>query len=168
MNIIVILMIITSLIMCLAGYKLNKFLIVISSIIIGIIIGENIAQQINNKQILSLLIIITSAIIFGILSLKLYNLGIFILSFSLTYAFCKEYIDVNNISIIISLIIGLLAIKFTTPALIITTSSIGAILLNESIKQIMNINNVVSAIIIILITIIGIKFQYSDIKKEGE
>lgn len=171
MNVYLILTLVIGLIVCLAGYKFNKLLIVIAAIVGGFTLGMQITANLNVTETTQTLISAIIAILFGILSFKLYLLGIFLLCFSVTYGSCYSLITIENLKIIISviagIIVGILAVKFTAPIMIITTSISGAITISKAILGMLSINSLIlQLVIIILMAITGLRMQFQAL--EGE
>lgn len=169
MNTTIILTLILSLVICLAGYKLNQVLIIIIAGIFGYYLGKIIIPYITLNDVLITLLPIICALIFAFIGFRLYLVGIFVLCFTAAYTVCYNIIDAENLKIIsavISLVIGLLAVKFTVPIMIVTTSILGASTFTTTLNQIININNIILIIITIILALIGIKIQKDNLPEK--
>lgn len=146
------------------GYKLNKFLIAILGFIIGFNIINDIIAPMALNETLTLIIPILGALSIALISFKLYLAGVFILCFLATYYLCNIYLPLENlkiISVILGIILGIIGIKFTRPMIIIFTSISGSSLLVDAL----NIDSYISILIIIILSVFGIYFQFKNTKE---
>ena len=167
MSIIDIITLIIALLTCLFGYKLNKGLIAVMGLIIGFQISSTYLPSIITDQNLIYLLSIIIALIIGMLSYKLYLVGIFFLCAVSAYIIFENLNLTGNIQIIFGLIIGVIAgilgVKFTRPIMIISTSLCGSSLVINTLMPALNIqNNNISLILTLIIAIISMAYQFKQ------
>lgn len=167
MSIIDIITLIIALITCFFGYKLNKGLIAVIGLIIGFQISSTYLPAIIESQNLVYILSIIIALILGMLSYKLYLVGIFFLCAISAYLLFENLNLTGNIQIIFGLIIGVIAgilgVKFTRPLIIISTSLCGSSLIINTIMPALNIqNNTVNLILTLIIAIISMAYQFKQ------
>ncbi len=167
MGVITIVTIIIGLITCFFGYKLNKTIIAIFGLIIGYNLGVTLLPNVITDQTTIYIISVIIAIAIGLISYKLYLVGIFLLCALAAYILCDNLQLAQNIKTIVGLITGIIAgilgVKFTRPLVIISTSLAGATTFAENILNLLNYqNNNLTIIISIIVAIIGIIYQFKQ------
>ena len=167
MNIVNIITIVISIITCFFGYKLNKTLIAILGLIIGFNLGVTYLPNLITDQQVTYIISAIIALITGMISYKLYLVGVFLLCSLSAFILSGNLNLSENIQIIVSIVFGLIAgvlgVKFTKPIMIISTSLAGASTLIESSLTLFNFqNNTLEIILFIIITILGIMYQFKQ------
>ena len=167
MDVITIVTIIIGLITCFFGYKLNKTIIAIFGLIIGYNLGVTLLPNVITDQTTIYIISVIIAIAIGLISYKLYLVGIFLLCALAAYILCDNLQLAQNIKNIVGLITGIIAgilgVKFTRPLVIISTSLAGATTFAENILNLLNYqNNNLTIIISIIVAIIGIIYQFKQ------
>lgn len=167
MDVITIVTIIIGLITCFFGYKLNKTIIAIFGLIIGYNLGVTLLPNVITDQTTIYIISVIIAIAIGLISYKLYLVGIFLLCVLAAYILCDNLQLAQNIKTIVGLITGIIAgilgVKFTRPLVIISTSLAGATTFAENILNLLNYqNNNLTIIISIIVAIIGIIYQFKQ------
>ncbi len=167
MDVITIVTIIIGLITCFFGYKLNKTIIAIFGLIIGYNLGVTLLPNVITDQTTIYIISVIIAIAIGLISYKLYLVGIFLLCALAAYILCDNLQLAQNIKTIVGLITGIIAgilgVKFTRPLVIISTSLAGATTFAENILNLLNYqNNNLTIIISIIVAIIGIIYQFKQ------
>lgn len=167
MNLTNIMALIIAIITCFFGYKLNKALITILGLILGFWLSVTYLPSIIDSQTIIYIISIIIAIFAGLISYKLYLVGIFFLCFIAAYILCEPLGLTDNIQIIFGLIVGIFAgilgVKFTKPLMIISTSLSGSSIISKTLFSILNFqNNILIFIISIIFTILGITYQFKQ------
>lgn len=156
---------IISAITALFGYRLNKILIAI----IGVIAGFNLSSQILPMYItdsnMIYIMSIVLAIITGLISFKIYLVGIFLLCFFTAYNFFGT-VEIGQtqtyiIGAIIGLLAGFLGMSFQRPIITFATSLFGSFLFVKTISEFLNIQNTtLTTIASIVLTVVTIMYQY--------
>ena len=157
---------------CFAGFKIMKAMMAIWGLFIGAALGVVIGVLADNTA-LGIIFVLLLGIGLAVLSFKLYLAGIFILSAFLTTI--ALYIMFENIfvALLFAIGVGVLAIFFVKPVVIITTSVSGAGIILSSAYLMMdlglNASPVVTVVLWIPIALAGIAVQYITTKKiKGE
>ncbi len=148
---------------CFAGFKIMKAMLAIWGFFIGAMLGVVIGVA-TESTVFGFIMVLVLGIGLAVLAYKLYLAGIFILTAFLTgIAF---YVIFENIavSILLGIGIGVLAIFFVKPVVIISTAFSGAgVILSSAYLMMdlgMNANPVVTAILWIPIALTGIVVQF--------
>ncbi len=148
---------------CFAGFKIMKAMLAVWGFFIGAMLGVVIGVA-TESTVLGFIMVLFLGVGLAILAYKLYLAGIFILTaFLIGIAF---YVIFENIvvSILFGIGVGVLAIFFVKPVVIISTSFSGAgIILSSAYLMMdlgMNANPIVTAILWIPIALTGIAVQY--------
>ena len=167
MDIVNIITIVIALATCFFGYKLNKTLIAIFGLIIGFKLGITYLPSMLSDQTLIYIISAIIAIAVGIISYKLYLVGVFLLCALAAFILCENLNLQENIQLIISIIAGLIAgilgVKFTRPLMIISTALAGSAAFIENILLLFNIkNDIISIILFIFVAILGMCYQFKQ------
>lgn len=167
MDIVNIITIVIALATCFFGYKLNKTLIAIFGLIIGFKLGITYLPSMLSDQTLIYIISAIIAVAVGIISYKLYLVGVFLLCALATFILCENLNLQENIQFIISIIAGLIAgilgVKFTRPLMIISTALAGSAAFIENILLLFNIkNDIISIILFIFVAILGMCYQFKQ------
>lgn len=157
---------------CFAGFKIMKAMMAIWGFFIGAMLGVVIGV-VAESTILGFLLVIVFGVALAVLSFKFYLAGIFILTAFLTTI--ALYIMFENIfvALLFAIGVGVLAIYFVKPVVIITTAISGAgIILSSAYLMMdlgMNGSPVVTVILWIPIALAGIAVQYITTQKnKGE
>lgn len=167
MDIVNIITIVIALATCFFGYKLNKTLIAIFGLIIGFKLGITYLPSMLSDQTLIYIISAIIAVAVGIISYKLYLVGVFLLCALAAFILCENLNLQENIQLIISIIAGLIAgilgVKFTRPLMIISTALAGSAAFIENILLLFNIkNDIISIILFIFVAILGMCYQFKQ------
>ena len=167
MNVTNIMALIIAIITCFFGYKLNKGLIAILGLILGFLLGINYLPNIIDNQTIVYIISAIIAIISGLISYKLYLVGIFFLCAVATYILCENIGLTGNMQTIIGLtagiIAGILGVKFTRPLMIISTSLSGGSVMVKTLFSLLNFqNNILIFIISLIFAILGMTYQFNQ------
>lgn len=153
---------------CFAGFKIMKAMLAVWGFFIGAVLGVLIGVAAESTVLGAVLVIIFGAAL-AFLSYKLYLAGIFLLSAFLTAI--AVYIMFENIyvALLLAIGVGVLAIFFVKPVVIVTTSISGAGIILSSAYLIMNLgmngSTFVTVILWIPIALAGIAVQYVTTKK---
>ena len=141
-TIILIASIITGLLACFMGYRLNKVIIMIIGFYVGYKLGDTYLPNLISDDVPVKFLSVVIGIIVGFAAFSLYLFGIFILCFLLAYTLCEVFIDTETIKIIIGVVAGVVAgiigVKFVRPIMIIATSLTGGFLAVSSIMSLIN------------------------------
>lgn len=153
---------------CFAGFKIMKAMMAIWGFFIGAMIGVVIGV-VTESTALGVILVVIFGVALAILSFKLYLAGIFILTAFLTTV--ALYIMFENIfvALLFAVVVGILAIYFVKPVVIITTAISGAGIILSSAYMIMDLglngSPVVTVILWIPIALSGIAVQYITTQK---
>jgi hypothetical protein len=148
---------------CFAGFKIMKAMLIIWGFFIGAIIGVAV-WGVSNSIALGVILVLLVGIGFAMLSYKLYLVGIFMLIASLTAVTMVYLISATIwIALMLAVPLGILAVCFVKPVVIITTSISGAGIILSSAYVMMNlglnVNYVVTVFLWIPIALAGIACQ---------
>ena len=119
---------ILALIGCFFGYKLSKVFMSITGFILGVFIGQLVASELLHVEgFASVLCIILGGAIVAALALWIYRIGIFILCFAFAFSAAGALFSFEGdiqffINIIAGLIVGVLAVKYMRPVIILTSA----------------------------------------------
>ncbi len=153
---------------CFAGFKIMKAMMVIWGFFIGAIIGVVVGVT-AKSTILGFIVVVAFGIGLAVLFYKLYLAGIFILTAFLTTI--ALYIMFENIIIALpfAVAVGVLAICFVKPVVIITTSISGAGTILSSAYLMMglglNANPIATTVLWIPMALAGIVVQHVTTQK---
>ena len=123
---------ILALIGCFFGYKLSRLFMGITGFIAGAIIGQIVASQILHVEgFASVLCIILCGAFIASLAFWIYRIGIFILCFALAFSAAGTLFPFEGdvqffANVITGLIVGVLAVKYMRPVIILTSSIVCA------------------------------------------
>lgn len=119
---------ILALIGCFFGYKLSRLFMSITGFIAGAIIGQMIASEVLHVEgFTSVLCIILCGAIIASLAFWIYRIGIFILCFALAFSAAGTLFPFEGdvqffANVITGLIVGVLAVKYMRPVIILTSA----------------------------------------------
>ena len=153
---------------CFAGFKIMKAMMAIWGFFIGAMLGVVIGVLADSTA-LGVILVIVFGVTLAVLSFKFYLAGIFILTAFLTTI--ALYIMFENIfiALLLAIGVGILAIYFVKPVVIVTTAISGAgIILSSAYLMMdlgMNGSPVVTVILWIPIALAGIAVQYITTQK---
>ena len=157
---------------CFAGFKIMKAMMAIWGFFIGAMLGVIVGVA-SRSTVLGFILVIVFGVMLAVLSFKFYLAGIFILTAFLTAI--ALYIMFENIiiALLFAIGVGVLAIYFVKPVVIITTSISGAGIILSSAYLMMNLgingNPIATVILWIPIALAGIAVQYFTTQKiKGE
>lgn len=117
-----------ALIGCFFGYKLSRLFMSITGFIAGAILGQMVASQfLHVEGFASVLCIILGGAIIAALAFWIYRIGIFILCFTLAFSAAGTLFSFEGdiqffVNIIAGLIVGVLAVKYMRPVIILTSA----------------------------------------------
>ena len=161
---------------CFFGYKLSKVFMSITGFIIGLFIGQTVSSQLLHIEgFASVLCIIRGAVI-AALALWIYRIGIFILCFTFAFSAAGTLFSFEGdiqffINIIAGLIVGVLAVKYMRPVIILTSAIVcgsSAAGLLPGVAEYMGITNLSSmnssATLTLALCILGIAVQFLTTK----
>ncbi len=148
---------------CFAGYKIMKVMMAIWGFFIGSLIGVIIGVA-SDSVALGFIMVVLLGVGLAVVAFRLYIAGIFILTAFLSAIALYIISDSMLISGIIAILIGVLAVFFVKPVVIITTSFSGAgIILSSAyimMAQRVGDNPIITAILWIPIALAGIACQF--------
>ena len=119
---------ILALVGCFFGYKLSRLFMSITGFIAGALIGQLVASQLLHVEgFASVLCIILGGAIVASLAFWIYRIGIFILCFALAFSAAGALFPFEGdiqffVNIITGLIVGVLAVKYMRPVIILTSA----------------------------------------------
>lgn len=113
---------------CFFGYKLSKLFMSLTGLLIGGIIGGMIGSQFfdGSSGIIAVCALVGAAIL-SILAYRIYQAGIFLLCFGLSFMTAASILPFTGdiqffLSVVAGFIVGSLALKFIRPVIIITSA----------------------------------------------
>lgn len=162
---------------CFFGYKLSKVFMSITGFIIGLFIGQTVSSQLLHIEgFASVLCIILGGAVIAALALWIYRIGIFILCFTFAFSAAGTLFSFEGdiqffINIIAGLIVGVLAVKYMRPVIILTSAIVcgsSAAGLLPGVAEYMGITNLSSmnssATLTLALCILGIAVQFLTTK----
>jgi hypothetical protein len=169
---IAILVAIPMLLNCFFGYKLQKFFITVSGVLIGAIIGFVVAVISRDEAVMAVAMILVP-ILCGFIAYKLYRLGVFIhfwLLGSMASIVVLLVLGAGTVSIgagvIIGLVIGVLALALNKSFIIVTTAISGGMSAGETIGLFMG-DGAIGLVLGVLLSVAGAMVQFSMEKKKA-
>lgn len=168
---------ILALIGCFFGYKLSRLFMSITGFIAGAILGQMVASQfLHVEGFASVLCIILCGAIIAALAFWIYRIGIFILCFTLAFSAAGTLFPFEGdiqffVNIIAGLIVGVLAVKYMRPVIILTSAIVcgsSAAGLLPGVTEYMGITTLSSmnssATLTLALCILGIAVQFLTTK----
>lgn len=162
---------------CFFGYKLSKVFMSITGFILGVFIGQLVASELLHVEgFASVLCIILGGAIIAALALWIYRIGIFILCFAFAFSAAGALFSFEGdiqffINIIAGLIVGVLAVKYMRPVIILTSAIVcgsSAAGLLPGVAEYMGITTLSSmnssAALTLALCILGIAVQFLTTK----
>ena len=169
---------ILALIGCFFGYKLSRLFMGISGFIAGAIIGQIVASQILHVEgFASVLCIILCGAFIASLAFWIYRIGIFILCFALAFSAAGTLFPFEGdvqffANVITGLIVGVLAVKYMRPVIILTSAIVcgtSAAGLLPGVTEYMGITTLSSlnssAALTLALCVLGIAVQFLTTKE---
>jgi hypothetical protein len=124
------------LVLCFFGYRLFKIFLSLAMAAVGMVIGFLIVSFFDFNSTVEVLIIAGGALLFGVLSMLLYNIGIFVVGF-LVGALLVFLQSPSTTSftphILVGILIGTIAVMLKRPVIIIITAINGAIMVSSAL-----------------------------------
>ena len=162
------------------GYRAKKITFFIAWFIIGYTLANRFVPVFFTDQPYYIILIVTVllGLLLGFLGIKVEKLAIFCVAAYFTYAFLTNFGVLNGfvsdqillfcLKIIISFIMGAVAVNFTKPVIILLTSLFAGGLVNTYLPQLTGsyLTPTVILIISILVAVAGFIFQLSTTKDE--
>lgn len=165
-TIIQIAVILIGLALCTHGFKIQKLLITVAWFCVGFSLASWIAPQYIDSNTVCLIISIVAGLILGSLGFKLEKIALLIAVAYMVYISVGPYIkgfekDITTlIQLGVSVIVGLLAVFFIKPIMIVTTSLTGSNLIKSYLPLLVTIPGNILNVIIIIIFVAGIIYQF--------
>lgn len=169
---------ILALIGCFFGYKLSRLFMGITGFIAGAIIGQIVASQILHVEgFASVLCIILCGAFIASLAFWIYRIGIFILCFALAFSAAGTLFPFEGdvqffANVITGLIVGVLAVKYMRPVIILTSAIVcgtSAAGLLPGVTEYMGITTLSSlnssAALTLALCVLGIAVQFLTTKE---
>ena len=169
---------ILALIGCFFGYKLSRLFMGITGFIAGAIIGQIVASQILHVEgFASVLCIILCGAVIASLAFWIYRIGIFILCFALAFSAAGTLFPFEGdvqffANVITGLIVGVLAVKYMRPVIILTSAIVcgtSAAGLLPGVTEYMGITTLSSlnssAALTLVLCMLGIAVQFLTTKE---
>lgn len=115
---------------CFLGYRLRKFWMALLGFLIGAFAGFAIASVFTNTGWILLAATLGSGIVLAFLAFRLYLFGVFLYTVFVGYGFVVGLIGHDRwwslmLCVAAALVIGILAVKFVRPVIILTTAVSG-------------------------------------------
>lgn len=160
--------ILIGILLCLSGYKIQKFLTTIIWFIIGFELAKLIGVHFISDANTLLIIEVVAGIILASVGFKLEKLALFITVSYLVFQTIAPYMHLigytEEIRLIaqgvISLLVGALSVLCIKPILIIITSLAGASLIKEAIPTFIALDANILLIAFAVIALVGIMIQF--------
>lgn len=120
--------------LCFAGYRLQRIGIALIGFLLGAGIGISIAGGQEELAWLAIVLALVGGIVFSLLAYRMYLAGIFLLSGILAFTIAQALLLLLHLpgwaniagGVVIGILVGILAVKFTRPVLIFTTALQGS------------------------------------------
>lgn len=162
---------ILALIGCFFGYKLSRLFMGITGFIAGAIIGQIVASQILHVEgFASVLCIILCGAVIASLAFWIYRIGIFILCFALAFSAAGTLFPFEGdvqffANVITGLIVGVLAVKYMRPVIILTSAAglLPGVTKYMGITTLSSLNS--SAALTLALCVLGIAVQFLTTKE---
>lgn len=163
--------VIMALVNCFFGYRLLKFWVSLFGFVTGAGAGYFIADYFIHNSIITVIAAIICGVVLMGLAFKVYLAGVFILCGALAYFALNEIMSPDIwwkfvICIVLGLLIGLIAVKFVRPAVIVSSgihggiSSVGAILTAAGLKD-----HTMAVVAGLVLALAGILFQFANTRR---
>lgn len=113
---------------CFFGYKLSKLFMSLTGLLVGGIAGGMIGTQFfEGSAALTAVCVLVGAVILSILAYRIYQAGIFLLCFGLSFMAAAAILPFTGdiqffLSVVVGFVVGSLALKFIRPVIIITSA----------------------------------------------
>lgn len=164
---------------CFLGYKLVRIFMSVTGFIAGAALSYLAATQfLHTEGMVTTLCIIGGGLIVAGLSYWIYRIGIFILCFVLAFAAASSFLPVSGditffLSLIIGLAVGILAVKYLRPVIILTSAIVcgsSAATLLPYVMTYLNIRSVPftlpsTPVLCIIVSALGILVQFLTTKE---
>lgn len=154
---------------CFFGYKLLRVFIAVETFLIGIVVGGVVGHSLGLVTGLCVIIALICAVIFACVSFKIYLAGVFLTTAGigcvLTYAAAVSLLQLKVASLIMGIVfgivVGLIAVRFVRPVVIILTSIAGGLCGAALLLQSCNIHQEWASIVVgIVCAVFGMVFQF--------
>lgn len=160
---------------CFLGYQLRKLWVALGCCVAGGAAGMLLAAQFvpQNAVLPIILAGIAGAVLLTALSFKLYLAGVFILCMGLVWVAAYAFIPWRRWAVILGLAVGILAgvlaVKWTRAALILTTAASGGasvmrtLMVTEGVAQVVNASAPLSAVLLaaaVALAVLGAVVQF--------
>ena len=161
--------IVIGLVSCFLGYKLLRVWMALVGFVIGMATGYLISYKYFSNMVIPIIIGFSVGVLIGFIAYRIYLLGVFLIALVTTLGFFGQLVAHYNepnwvwlvLTVILSIIAAILAIKFVKPVIIISTALNGATtvmmdvfkLLQEDTKHMMLIAS-------LLLAVLGIMVQF--------
>lgn len=160
-----------NLFICFFGYRFHKFVLAF----IGFILGFNFTKTLTMNMHLETNIIYLLAIVIGIfcgyLSKRIYNLGIVIVVFGLTYngllSVLTNYLGSYNgtiVTIVAAIFLSLTALRFIKPVIVLVTSFAGGFGFAHNLVAILKLDISYALIIGLIVFLFGLMYQFKEVE----
>ncbi len=110
---------------CFFGYKLRRVWIALSGFFIGLAIGCGLSLLFGANAGVALLIGLAAGVLVGLVAMKLYKVGIFLLCFGAGYLFFAGLVPIDWLAWVLGVaggvLVGVLAVRFFRTAVILST-----------------------------------------------
>lgn len=170
--------IIWALLHCFFGYKLQKIWVALMAAMVGGLLGYIIAALFNPPVWVPWVAALALGALFVMISFKLYLVGVFLLSFVL-FSICVQSIITNEtamwiVIVVGGILLGILAVKFTRPVLILATSLGGGLTAAKSLLMMTGVTALLGAkgiwlylpiAVGLVLAALGVWFQYKTTHK---
>lgn len=165
---------------CFLGFRIVKFAMAVSGFFIGAALGIVAGIALDNT-VLGALTVIAFGILFGVLAYKLYLVGVFITTAFWTALIVYLLSNSIELALLAAFILGILAVWFVRPVVIITTacagagvilSSVGMLFMDRSTFSLFDSANAVSGVSMgllwLAISVAGAVIQFATTQKSKE
>lgn len=172
----VIISVIAGLLICFFGYKLLRVWCAILGFAAGALIAGIVAYAIGTDT--ALLVALAVGLITAVMSFLFYESGVFVIGFGAALNVAGHFLAAYGIetqwwvivlTIIAAVVIGIMAVRFVKPVVIISTALSGGVSVAANILGIFNVKNwiVVFAVSGVL-AILGMVYQFTHAKKKAK
>lgn len=159
-------------VMCFAGYRLLRVFIALCGLGLGAVIGAVAGSYLKAGNTLTLILIALFAAGICLVSFLIYKAGIFLAAFfvfwALAYQVLKHFslpISMHLIAVLIGILMGILAVIFLKPIVIVSSAISGGMTLSAALfENILHMSGFAVSVVMLLVGIfvgaLGIVVQY--------
>lgn len=163
-----------SLVNCFFGFRLQRVWIGVICFLIGFVTMNVLGVNFSLNTAVAVLLGVVLGAVLAFISYKLYLAGVFIFTLGITLLCCVLLIPVQwacwTVGVLLGILLGVLAVKFTRPIMILVTGVSGGLSAAKSLTLLIPISFIQASVwtpVILgaVLAAIGAAFQFSSTKK---